>query len=93
MVMAVIEDGIHPDVMELLQARGIDHYTLWQDLEGAGETGPKHGNPVWPGLNNMLMLVLDEEQVEPFIEAMHKLRDSYPVTPGMRFIITDVRFV
>ncbi len=93
LVFLVYEEGIQPDVMELLGKLGIEHYTAWEGAQGSGRTGPKHGDPIWPGLNNMLMMVLPEEQVGPLTKAALKLRDSFPVTPGMRFMVTDVTFI
>ena len=93
LVFIIYEEGIRPDVMELLEKQGIPYYTRWTENEGVGETGPKHGDPIWPGLNDVMMIAVAESAVEPLIKAMHALRDSYPVTPGMRFIISDAVFV
>lgn len=93
LMLVIFEEGIRPDVMELIARHGLTGYTLWKSIEGAGVTGPKQGNPIWPGLNDVLLLVLDEPAVRPLITALHALRDSLPITPGMRCIIMDAEFV
>ena len=93
LLIIIYEEGIRPDVMEVLEREGIKHFTRWTNAEGAGETGPKHGDPVWPGLNDVLLLVLDEPAVEPLIGALHEMRDSFPLTPGLRVIVTDALFI
>jgi len=93
LLFIIHDEGIRPDLMEVLGRLGIHHYTRWTDAEGAGETGPKHGDPVWPGLNDVVMLVLDETAVEPLVAALHEMRDSFPLTPGLRIIVTDAVFV
>jgi hypothetical protein len=92
-VILIIEEGIRPDVLEIMKSQGIEHYTLWTGIEGVGETGPKRGNPIWPGLNDVFLLVLDGEQVEPLVDALHRLRDSLPIVPGMKFVISDAIFI
>ena len=93
LVFVIFEEGIRLDVMEALEQQGIEHYTHWTDLHGSGVTGRKAGNPVWPGLNDVLLLALDEPAVQPLVEALHALRDSLPITPGLRFIVTDAMFI
>jgi hypothetical protein len=93
LVFVIIEEGIRADVMEILKAHGAEHYTAWAQIEGSGETGLHQGNPVWPGLNDVIMVAIPEETVKPLIAEMHELRDSLPIVPGMRFIICDAQFV
>lgn len=93
LIIAIIDEGIRDDVLEQLQARGVEHYTLQTGVEGVGETGPRHGTRIWPGRNDMFLIVVPGPDVDPLIDAMHELRDSYPITPGMRFIITEAEFI
>ncbi len=93
LIIMIYDEGIRPDVMAVLERLGVPHFTRWVDAEGAGRTGPRQGNPIWPGLNDVLLVVVAEAQVEPLVQALHELRDSYPITPGMRFIITEAQFI
>ena len=93
LVFIIFEEGIQPDVLEALQRHGLTHYTLWEGASGVGETGPKRGDPVWPGLNGMLMVAMAEKAVQPLIADLHAFRDSLPIRPGLRFIITDAVLV
>ncbi len=89
LVFIVCEQGIEPDVMEIMQQHGLNHYTRWTDCQGAGETGIRQGNPIWPGLNSVIMIVMDEDKIEPLRRDLHARRDSFPITPGLKMIITD----
>jgi hypothetical protein len=93
LVIAVFDQGVEPDVLEVLAEQGIAHWTRISDVHGSGREGTKEGSPVWPGLNTMLLLVLTEEQVQPLVDRLHEVRDSFPVTPGMRFIVTDAAMI
>ena len=89
LVFVVCDQGVEPDVMDCLMTLGLPHYTRWTDCQGSGEAGLREGTPVWPGLNSVLMVVMPEEQVEPLRAALHAVRDSFPITPGLKMVITD----
>jgi hypothetical protein len=88
LLTVVFDQGVEPDVMELLERLGLDHFTKFTDVSGAGETGRHEGDPIWPGLNTMLLLYMETGRVDEFVERMHAIRDSFPVTPGMKIIVT-----
>jgi len=79
--------------MGILQARGHKHYTKWGDCHGAGETGIRDGTPVWPGLNTVVMIVIEALEVEPLVAQLHEMRDSFPITPGLKLIVTDAMII
>ncbi len=85
----IVESGAEPDVMQVLDDLGLDHYTRWSDISGHGETGRKEGSAIFPGLNTVLMVAMPEDRVEPLVERLHEVRDSFIVTPGMKIIVTD----
>ena len=93
LVIAIVDQGVEPDTMAVLRERGIEHYTQLSDVAGVGETGPRAGNPIWPGLNTVLFMVLPTEQVQPLIDRLHQVRDSFLVTPGMKFIVTPAEIL
>lgn len=89
LLLIVCDQGVEPDVMEVLSNRGLEHYTRWTDCEGAGETGRRDGTPIWPGLNSVVMVVLPEAEIEPLRVDLHAVRDSFAIRPGLRMIVAD----
>ena len=87
LVILIIDQGVELDVMEVLEQRGLTHFTRFSDISGAGETGRREGNPIWPGLNTVLWVVMPAAEIEPLVARCHEVRDSYPITPGMKFIV------
>ncbi len=85
----IVESGAQQDVMRALEDLGLEHYTLFEQVEGSGETGHKQGNAVFPGINTVLMIAMPEAKVEPLVRALHEIRDSFIVRPGMKVIVTD----
>jgi len=89
LVYIICDQGVEPDVMEVIKARGHEHYTRWGECQGSGETGLREGTPVWPGLNAVILLVIEAPEVEPLVSQLHEMRDSFPMTPGLKLIVTD----
>ncbi len=88
-VFIVVDTGMESEVEEILQNQGLPHYTKWEDCKGAGETGTRQGNPIWPGLNAMFMVVMEPGQLEPLRVELHQRRDSFAVTPGLKLVVMD----
>jgi hypothetical protein len=93
LVILIVDQGVEPDVLEVLQARGLEHFTRFADVSGAGETGRREGNPIWPGLNTVLFLVMENDQIQPLIDRLHEVRGSYAITPGMKFILVPAQMI
>jgi hypothetical protein len=85
----VVDTGMEAEVLEILQDQGLTHYTKWEDCKGSGETGIREGNPIWPGLNSVFMVVMKPGQVEPLRAMLHARRDTFTVTPGLKLIVLD----
>jgi hypothetical protein len=89
LVIAVFDSGVLPDFMAVLEELGLRRWTRWSDAHGAGERNTREGTPIWPGLNEVMLLVLPPEQVQPLVDRCHEVRRSFPLEPGMKFIVTD----
>jgi hypothetical protein len=85
----VCEEGFEPDVMETLKRLGVRHYTRWTDCTGSGETGVREGTAVWPGLNSVIMVLLEAALVGLLWERLVEARDGFTVTPGVKMIVSD----
>ena len=89
LAIIIVESSAEPDVVAALEELEIVHYTRFADVHGDGETGRKDGSPIFPGLNTLLMVAIPTEKVEPMAAALHEVRDSFIVTPGLKIIVTD----
>ena len=92
-IILIADQGVEMDVMEALEEQGLRHFTRFSDIAGAGETGRREGDPVWPGLNTVLLLVMENEKIQPLVDRCHAIRDSYPITPGMKFIVAPAQLI
>jgi nitrogen regulatory protein PII len=75
-------------LFEKLNIRG---FTRWTDLTGRGSVdGPPHMNThTWPEQNTARLAVVEDDQVEPFLEAVKRL-DEVNKDVGIRAFVWNV---
>ena len=90
--LTVIYDAaIDESITELIDGLGLAGYTKLFDAYGLGGTGHKLNSPVFPGINNMLILLLPEGSVRTVTDSLYRLQASYRLKPGMTLFIQDVQ--
>jgi hypothetical protein len=90
--LTVIYDAaIDESITELIDGLGLPGYTKLFDAQGLGGTGHKLNTPVFPGINNLLLLLLPETAVRSVTDALYRLQASYRLKPGMTLILQDVQ--
>lgn len=85
----IVEQALEPDVLAVFERLRIEHYTSWGNVKGSGRTGRKDGSPIWPGLNMVFLVLLDEPRVPTLVGELERLRDSLPLQPGLRVFSTQ----
>ena len=91
-LLTVIYDaGVDESVMELMDGLNLPGYTKLFDAQGAGGTGRKLNSPVFPGVNNLLLLLLPDEEVRTVTNAFYRLQATYRLKPGMTLTIQEVQ--
>ncbi len=90
MFMIMYEYAIDAEVFAEIKKTGIAGYTKLSKVQGAGpETGPKLDTRFWPGLNDILIVVVDEKETLKVKEMVLHLRSKYP-RAGVRCFIVPV---
>ncbi|MFQ6131754.1 MAG: PG0541 family transporter-associated protein [Armatimonadota bacterium] len=89
LAIIIIDEGCEPDVAEVFEELGVEHWTSWANVHGAGRTGTKQGNPIWPGLNTLYLVALPQERLKPLVDRLIEVRDSFPMRPGLKVLSLD----
>ena len=64
MLIVVYNDAIDETIITAFKEAQVKGYTKWKETLGEGdETEPKLGTHYWPGRNNVLAVVLEDEKV------------------------------
>jgi len=67
--------AIGDEVLEVLKEIGVSSYTKFKEAEGVGKlSGPHLGTHIWPAINSVLMVALEEDKKDKLIEKIKELR-------------------
>lgn len=81
--IALFDSELREEIFLLMELSGLKHYTHFTGLHGSSEYGKKEGTVAWPGTNEILLLVLSQEQLKLFREAVQKYKQERNPAPGL----------
>jgi len=88
MLIVVYNDAIDETIIGAFKEAQVKGYTKWKETLGEGdETEPKLGTHYWPGRNNVLAVVLDDEKVPVVTDVIKGLKIQYPKSGIKTFIL------
>ncbi len=89
----VISQSIEEDFFALCRKRNVGKsYSRINDVCGEGCQVPKMGTPVWPQLNNMLIIVCSDSEASEIAEIIIELRAEFP-DDGVFCSVSDVQVI
>ncbi len=71
--------SVEEDVFEAIEKRlpGFS-YSLFEDVQGRGRSGVRHGTAIWPELNVLYVIVGPEFQAHLIREAIIEVKNAFP---------------
>jgi len=84
----IANHSIEEDLMAHMKDHGCgSHYTLIPTVDGAGNSGARMGDGVWPEENFVLILYVDEMECELIKTALLEVKNLFP-TEGIKMYRT-----
>lgn len=82
--------AFYDEVIAILDQLEIRGFTYWPEVQGRGsyEGEPHYGTHTWPTLNAAVLTFIEDEKVEPLIEAIHQLDLTAPQQGIRAFVMT-----
>jgi len=75
MIFIMYNIAINDEVMQILKDVGIEDYTRWERATGCGKTSGSHlGNHIWPPVNSVLAVAVEDDKKNRLIERIKELR-------------------
>jgi len=88
MLVVVYSDSVDEAALSAFKKAEIKGYTKWKEAYGEGtETEPKLGTHCWPGKNNVLAVVVEDERIPAIREVIEKLKLEHPKGGIKTFIL------
>ncbi len=78
-------------ILSLMDRNNIRGFTFWEQVQGRGsKTGePHYGSHAWPTLNSAIITMVDEKQVDHFLDLLDKL-DKQTEALGLRAFVWNI---
>lgn len=78
-------------VNAILDECGVRGFTRWETTHGRGsfDGEPHYGTHAWPSMNTSVLAIVEEEKVEPVLDALRKM-DSQTKMQGSRAFVWDI---
>ena len=88
MLVLVYNDAADEIVITAFKKANVKGYTKWKEAFGEGtETEPKLGTHYWPGKNNVLAIVVEDEAKPPILDMIRQLKQEHPKAGLKTFIL------
>lgn len=90
-VMITLDQAHYFDVIERMSRLNIKGFSSWRSVYGRGSnTGEPHfGTHAWPSMNNAIMTIVEEERVQPLLDALKEL-DKSAENLGLRAFVWNI---
>lgn len=78
-------------VNKILDDCGVRGFTRWALTEGRGSVDgePHYGTHAWPSVNTSILAIVDQERVEPVLDALRKM-DAETKMQGSKAFVWDI---
>ncbi len=77
-VLIVYNTAIESKIMDTLENLGIKSWTRINRIQGIGTHSVPHlDSHIWPGINNVFLIGIEEEKGEELLEGIRKLKSIY----------------
>ncbi len=77
-------------VYEILDSLRVRGFTKWQLTEGRGSIDgePHYGTHAWPSMNSSIMTIVEDDMVEPLLDAYRKMDAETKMQGSRAFVWT-----
>ena len=93
LVIVIYDGGVEESVNEVVEELKLSGYTKLFGAHGFGGRGPKLGDVIWPGTNNVLYVALEEGEIPPLVERLRKLQAEFRLKPGITILSMPVELL
>ena len=78
MIMIVYNYSVHAELLEELKTCGVKYHTCIEKVSGVGGRGPRMGDNIWPGINNVMYVAATKEALaKKVIEAVKDVKSRF----------------
>jgi hypothetical protein len=89
LVFIVYSNAVDDEIVETVK-RHAGGYTKFMGLHGEGNGEPHLGSHVWPGVNNCIMVAMDDRALKEIQGDIEELKAKFPGV-GIHLMVTGLK--
>ena len=79
MLEIIANHSVEENILEALREEGVGkHYTKYPTIYGAGTSGPRMGDAIWPEENFSLVIWCEKQEARQIKRAVMSVKKLYP---------------
>lgn len=89
----IFEDSSEKEIMMILRQAKAEFYTSYHGVTGKGASGEKLNNAIGPGINQVVVVIVDEETASRIVAAVRRFQEvsqRMNRPPATRCIVSPV---
>ena len=81
----------YEEIIEIMNHLSLRGFTRWEVVQGRGTNNgePHYGDHAWPALNSAILAMVDDANVNVFMEQLHEL-DQATEAQGLRAFVWNI---
>lgn len=74
-ILIIYEQALQPEIKEMMRIHNVLGFTKMQNIGGKGSRGgePHLGTHAWPALNDVMLIVVEDQKVEPILNTLKQI--------------------
>ena len=90
-VLITFDQAFYERILATLDRMNCRGFSYLKDVQGRGsKTGePHYGSHAWPSMCSAIFSVVEDSQVDPLLERLHKIDKDYEML-GLRAFVWDI---
>ncbi|MCL2597642.1 MAG: hypothetical protein FWD66_08325 [Paludibacter sp.] len=90
-ILIIYEQALEPEVKEMMRLHNVRGFTQVQNVNGRGSRGgePHLGTHAWPALNDTMLIVVEDEKVQPILDTLKQIDNDSEIL-GIRAFVWNI---
>ena len=82
-MMALYDSDLRDELFTLMELSEIKNYTQFRGLSGSSHQGKKENSVAWPGSNEIVLLIMNDQEKEKFKKNVEEFKSERNPKPGL----------
>ncbi len=90
-IFIAFDQAYYERIVTLLEKTNCRGFTAWEQVQGRGSRNgePHYGSHAWPSLASSILTMVEDNRVEPLLNALHEMDVETPKL-GLRAFVWEI---